>query len=104
VTEIAERRQNLVIQVVRNERARQDAKWGAGHHLVWTPHIALAVLVEEVGEVAKAINDGTEAELSNELIQVAAVAIAALEGILARSEGLRWPARETASTTNPRET
>lgn len=42
----------------------------------------LAVLVEEVGEVAKAINESSGSDsLRNELIQVAAVAIAWVESI-----------------------
>ncbi len=39
----------------------------------------LAVLVEEVGEVARALNDRTE--LVEELIQVAAVALAWIESL-----------------------
>jgi NTP pyrophosphatase (non-canonical NTP hydrolase) len=39
------------------------------------------VLVEEVGEVAAAMQDETDAELRTELIQVAAVAVAMVESI-----------------------
>jgi len=42
----------------------------------------LAVLTEEVGEVARAINDNEPCErLRKELVQVAAVAISALRGL-----------------------
>ena len=45
----------------------------------------LAVLVEEVGEVARAINDAEGvARLRDELVQVAAVCVARLE-LLARA-------------------
>lgn len=74
---------------IRAERARQRAKWGAVH--AWgsgdcsSPDVAepvkLAVLTEEVGEVARAMLDGRPAELRRELVQVAAVAVAWLEGL-----------------------
>lgn len=74
-----------VIKDIRVERLRQDAKWGIQRHEypVW-----LTILVEEVGEVAQAIqsNQGwgkqTDADnLYNELIQVAAVATAIAEQV-----------------------
>lgn len=72
-----------------SERAQQDEKWGQQNHAltVW-----LAILTEEVGEVAEAIlharprvgkdrgYDGIP-EVRAELVQVAAVALAALEYI-----------------------
>ena len=66
------------------ELARQDRKWGdqsAKPMLLW-----LAILTEEVGEVAKAILEGAEGALDveplrRELVQVAAVAVAALEAL-----------------------
>ena len=65
---------------VSEERYRQDVKWGIQNHapLVW-----LAILGEEVGECNKAILENKEdfAALKDELIQVAAVAIAAVESI-----------------------
>lgn len=60
------------------ERARQDAKWGADRRLgrgAW--HL---ILSEEVGEVAKAALE-RDPGLRDELIQVAAVAIAWAEAI-----------------------
>jgi len=59
------------------ERERQNAKWGriAGE---WTipPSAKLVVLVEEVGEVARAIHDcEPDDRLAAELVQVAAVCV-----------------------------
>lgn len=57
------------------ERVHQDRKWGADRNLVdrqWLP-----ILVEEVGEVSEAILE--EGGLRDELIQVAAVAVAWVE-------------------------
>jgi len=55
------------------ERERQDAL----HPYDVSDEVMLAVLVEEVGEVAKAITEG--AGLRDEVVQVAAVAIKWLE-------------------------
>lgn len=58
-----------------DERQRQDAKWGADRRLSddhWN-----RILVEEVGEVSRALNDHDSAEhLEEELIQVASVCLA----------------------------
>jgi len=65
------------------ERCAQDAKWGEQNHppLQW-----LAILTEEVGELAKEVNEhhwreqpNTLTKLRAELVQVAAVAVAWLE-------------------------
>lgn len=65
------------------ERVRQDMKWGEQSHqsMEW-----LAILTEEVGELAQAVNEqrwrarpDTLHELRLELVQVAAVAAAWLE-------------------------
>lgn len=67
------------------ERERQNEKWGLQrhHHAYW-----LAILVEEVGEVAQAIQQGSVAsketdadDLYTELIHVAAVASAFAEQV-----------------------
>lgn len=73
------------------ERARQDAKWGPQHH---DPVYWVGILAEEMGEVAKeAIElrplaerseravDSSLARLRAELVQLAAVAVAAIEDI-----------------------
>ena len=70
-----------VVQLVARERERQDAVWGRSPG-VWPDHIGikLAVLVEEVGEVAAEVQMGTSPELLKaELVQVAAVACAIAE-------------------------
>lgn len=70
---------------VRAERDRQDRKWGEQNHnlMVW-----LAVLGEEYGESCKAALDSrvgsktgkaTLADVRMELVQTAAVAVAAIE-------------------------
>ena len=65
-----------ILQRIREERTRQDEKWGVQNHddFVWN-----AILVEEVGEVSKALLTG--GDLESELVQAAAVAIAWLESL-----------------------
>lgn len=79
-------RTDMVLVEVELERARQDNKWGEQNHspLVWLP-----ILLEEVGEVSEALNewsfgkDQEEArkQYRTELIEVAAVAVAAVEAL-----------------------
>ena len=66
----------VVIANILRERDRQDEKWGAGRTL--SPEMWLTILMEEVGEAAKAALEGS-ANYPVELTQVAAVAIAAIE-------------------------
>ena len=71
------------------ERGRQAAKWDGPHD--WGSGdcssddvyvtVKLAVLTEECGEVARAVLDRKPADLRTELTQVAAVAVAWLEGL-----------------------
>jgi len=75
---------NIVTYQVLDERERQFKKWGSQRHnkAFW-----LAILVEEVGEAAKALlHDkfgGSEAgNFKSEMIQVAAVAFQILEVII----------------------
>lgn len=75
-----------VINAIHDERNRQMAMWGPQHHEYPT---WLAILVEEVGEVAQAIQKGSVAyketdadDLYKELIQVAAVATAIAEQVI----------------------
>lgn len=64
------------------ERVKQDEKWGKQDH---EPAVWLAILMEEVGEVAKEIADGLaggkwrERDYREELVQATAVGLAALE-------------------------
>lgn len=56
------------------ENLRQDKKWGPQRN--HTQEKWLAILTEEVGEVAKAILEHDQDNLREELVQVAAVAAA----------------------------
>lgn len=63
------------------ERARQNLLWGEQNH---SPYKYLAILLEEVGETAKAFNNTKEGKdtlehCREEIIQVAAVAVAMIE-------------------------
>jgi NTP pyrophosphatase (non-canonical NTP hydrolase) len=76
-----------VLGEVGAERARQDERWGEQNH---APIAWIAVLGEEFGEAAQAALNLTWLErtgfddrqaLRRELIQVAAVAVAAIESL-----------------------
>ena len=72
-----------VLDEVAIERKRQDTLWGEQNH---SPALYLTILLEEVGEVATEIfNATTKASTLDytreELIQVAAVAVAMVEAI-----------------------
>ncbi len=85
------RRRNRILELLKLERQRQNSLLAQGKidFNCACPDIAdghkLAVLTEEVGEVAKAIleqNDEIEQQdIRTELIQVAAVAVAWLESL-----------------------
>lgn len=70
-----------VLAEVTRERTRQIQLWGAQSH---EPAMWLAILTEEVGEVAKEVAEGrvkpfSDEKCRTELIHVAAVAAAAIE-------------------------
>lgn len=75
--------------LIEDERRRQSRKWAAKHS--WgegdcssrdvAETVKVAVLTEEVGEVARAVLDRKPGDLRNELVQVAAVAVAWLEAM-----------------------
>lgn len=68
-----------VLAEVKEHRKFQDQRWGQQDH---DPFFWLAILVEEVGEVAEALVRGqqtSERDYRTELLQVAAVAVAAVE-------------------------
>lgn len=72
-----------VVSLVRAERERQEVQ-RKGLPLASDPHLSwplkLSALVEEVGEVARAINDGSPSLcVQTELVQVAAVCFGWLE-------------------------
>lgn len=65
-----------ILEEIKQERERQEAKWGEQNHepLLWN-----AILGEEFGEVSKSILERDTKNYREELIQVAAVAVAAIE-------------------------
>lgn len=70
-----------VLEEVKEERARQDEKWGEQNH---HPAEWLMILGEEVGEANKAaleahFNGVCYSDYRKELVQVAAVAVAMIE-------------------------
>lgn len=74
-----------IFESIVDERQRQEKKWGTQNHhpLLW-----LSILSEEVGEVAKELNEfgfsSDKGKLENakiEIIQVAAVAFAFADSI-----------------------
>lgn len=78
-----------IVQDILDERTRQNIKWGEQNH---DPYRWIGILTEEVGEVAQAVNGAIEGPAETvaerwgrwqayreELIQVAAVAIAMVE-------------------------
>lgn len=74
-------RASCVVHEVYEERLRQIGKWGDPNHPLAD---FLAILMEEVGEVAQAINghrfgNASIADVRAELIQTAAVAVAMAE-------------------------
>ena len=76
------------LQLINQERDRQDAKWGEQNHNLsdW-----LVILGEEYGEACEAslevkFGKGNIADFRSEIVQVAAVAVAILE-YLERNHG-----------------
>lgn len=81
------------------ERARQDrlhpADWKT-----WAPSAIFCVLAEEVGEVAKAVNDRSANGVKQELVEVAAVCVRWLEAMDRLSVvWLEWHPLPSASPT-----
>ena len=58
------------------ERTRQDELWGEQNH---SPEVWCAILMEEVGEAAHAVLERGGDNYREELVQVAAVAVAMVE-------------------------
>jgi NTP pyrophosphatase (non-canonical NTP hydrolase) len=69
---------NNALQDVLLERCQQDKKWGEQNHHIerW-----VCILLEEFGEVAKAILENDPAKIREESVQTAAVALAIIECI-----------------------
>jgi hypothetical protein len=78
-----------VYAMIDQERARQAVKWTVNHDwgvgdcssLAVAEPVKIAVLSEEVGEVARAVLERDSVAIEKELTQVAAVAVAWLEGL-----------------------
>lgn len=72
---------NNILDEIKKERVKQDVKWGEKNH---APADWLMILGEEVGEVSKAALEAkfgskTLTEYREELVQVAAVAVAMIQ-------------------------
>lgn len=77
--------QEKIINMVLEERKRQDAKWGEQNH---TPCMWSSIIGEEYGEMCQAINEftfdptpDTEEQIYTEAIQTMASCMAMLECI-----------------------
>ena len=69
-------RRGAALDMIEYERSQQDFKFGTGDN---SNERWLVILMEEVGEVAKAMLEGSGPDVLEELVQVAAVALAWLE-------------------------
>lgn len=78
----------IALQAVLAERGRQDEKWGVQTH---APNVWIAILAEELGEVAKSSLENNWTEYQLELIQLAAVAVAAFESFNLMRDGSSEP-------------
>ena len=74
----------MILDDIQNERHRQDAKWGEQNH---SPEKWMVILGEEYGEACRHVLEGSGLKYRDELIQVAAVAIAAIESLMRNSKG-----------------
>jgi hypothetical protein len=78
-----------IYELINLEREAQSWKWNRPHAFgvgdcssaEVAPSVKATVLLEEAGEVARAVLDGKPDRLSIELVQVAAVAVAWLESL-----------------------
>lgn len=70
----------LILQL--KERIRQNVLWGDNHFAKHSKHKILTILMEEVGEIARAILDGDQDNLLEEAVQSAAVCQAFVELLL----------------------
>jgi hypothetical protein len=69
------------LREVAAERAHQDREHGPPRERGYTWADWMVVLIEEVGEVAKAMQDGGVNDVRDEIVDVAAVALAMLEAV-----------------------
>ncbi len=68
---------------INGERERQDKLWGEQNH---SPFVWLAILGEEYGEACEAILESNNCDYRKELVEIAAVAVAAIESLDRASE------------------
>ena len=73
--------QGRIQDAVLAERARQDKLWGPVEALTHSPDKWNSLVVEEVGEAAKALNEGDPAQMMAELVQAVATIYSWLESI-----------------------
>lgn len=74
--------QKKILQLVRNERLRQDRKWGVQNH---PPCKWITIAVEELGEAAEAALEDKYDQYVKELVECAASCVAAIECIVRQS-------------------
>jgi NTP pyrophosphatase (non-canonical NTP hydrolase) len=67
-----------IYKEIKQERKSQNKKWGEQNH---KPEKWLAILGEEYGEACKSAIEFDKSSYRKELIQVAAVAVAAIENL-----------------------
>jgi hypothetical protein len=67
------------LRKIAEERTYQDSRHGVPNERGYTYGDWMVVLAEEVGEVAHAMQDGTREQIIEEVVDVAAVALAMLE-------------------------
>lgn len=91
ITDLILASEDGTFQSIRDERNFQDRKWGIQNHddKTW-----LAILMEEVGELAMTLLDNKEKGhpdflRNKELIQVAAVAVAWMECLARKGDGAK---------------
>lgn len=80
--------QARVVEDIRLERVRQDVKFGENNDYI--PERWIVILAEEFGEVSNALLEGDMDNYYAELVQVAAVAVAAAECHLRQQGRYRW--------------
>lgn len=76
---VGESKTNKVLVEVAEERRRQDVKWGK--HRIHEPQHWIALMAEELGEVARGMLKVNLDNYRAELIQLAALAVAACESL-----------------------
>jgi hypothetical protein len=84
----------LALKYIENERDRQIQLWGTeddmlrGHNSDWREYLIkkLVILMEEVGELSKEALEQRGLHALTEAVQVAAVSLAIVEGLLCEYE------------------